>query len=191
MGIMSRKAILGCMVMQSLLLLVTLSAWGDIYRYVDEDGTIHFSNVPTNNKFEVYIREVLPSWIDRSTRFDLHIAEAAKIYDVPFSLIKAVMRAESDFDPSAVSSSGACGLMQLMPATARYLGIEDPFDPKANVMGGVRYLKEMLTRFEGSIPLAVAAYNAGPERIGPRREIPRIEETRGYVRRVLKYMNAY
>jgi soluble lytic murein transglycosylase-like protein len=81
--------------------------------------------------------------------------------------------------------------MQLMPETAQGLGIKDPFDPKANVMGGVRYLKEMLTRFNGSIPLALAAYNAGPARIGPRREIPHIRETRGYVRKVLNYMNRY
>lgn len=188
---MNRTAIVGYMVIQSLLLIEALPTWGDIYRYVDENGTIHFSNVPTNDKFEVYIREVIPSWIDRSTQFDLHIAEASKIYNVPFSLIKAVIKAESDFDPSAVSSAGACGLMQLMPETAQGLGIKDPFDPKANVMGGVRYLKEMLTRFNGSIPLALAAYNAGPARIGPRREIPHIRETRGYVRKVLNYMNRY
>lgn len=174
-----------------LLLVFAFPGWCDIYRYVDENGTIHFSNVPTNNKFEVYIREVLPSWIDRSTRFDLYIAEAAKTYDVPFSLIKAVIKVESDFDPAAVSTSGARGLMQLMPVTAEELGVKDPFDPKANVMGGVRYLKKMLHRFNGSIPLALAAYNAGPERVGPRREIPRIEETKGFVRKVLEYMNYY
>lgn len=178
-------------VAQYLLLAVFLPAWADIYRYVGEDGTIHFSNVPTDGRFEVYIREVLPNWTDRSTRFDLFIAEAAKVYDVPFSLIKAVIKAESDFDPTAVSPSGACGLMQLMPATAEDLGISDPFDPKANVMGGVRYLKEMLTRFNGSVPLALAAYNAGPERIGPRREIPGIDETQEFVRRVLEYRNRY
>jgi soluble lytic murein transglycosylase len=75
--------------------------------------------------------------------------------------------------------------------TAEELGVTDPFDPKANVMGGVRYLKKMLDRFNGSIPLALAAYNAGPERVGPRREIPGIEETKGFVRKVLEYMNYY
>ena len=188
---MNKVRMLAYIMVHALLLVSVLPAGADIYRYVDENGTMHFSNVPTNEKFEVYIREVIPNWIDRSSQFDLHIAEAAKTYDVPFSLIKAVIRAESDFDPSAVSVAGACGLMQLMPATAEALGVEDLFDPKTNVMAGVRYLKKMLTRFNGSIPLAVAAYNAGPERIGPRREIPRIEETKGYVRKVLEYMNGY
>jgi len=188
---MNRMMTLGYIMVQGAVMLASLPAWGDIYRYVDESGTVHFSNVPTSGKFEVYIRETIPTWIDRSSQFDLHIAEAAKIYNVPFHLIKAVIKAESDFDPSAVSTAGACGLMQLMPGTAKALGIENPFDPKANVMGGVRYLKEMLTRFNGSIPLAVAAYNAGPGRIGPRREIPGIKETKGYVRKVLDYMNRY
>ena len=188
---MIRVRLLSYLLVQSVLLTASPSVSADIYRYVDEDGTIHFSNVPTDGNFDIYIRETLPSWMDPSTRFDLFIAEAAKVYDVPFSLVKAVIKVESNFNPAAVSPSGARGLMQLMPATAKDLGVADSFDPKANVMGGVRYLKQMLKRFNGSIPLALAAYNAGPERIGPRREIPRIEETKGYVRKVLDYMNRY
>ncbi len=159
----------------------------DIYRWVDGEGTAHFTNVPTCPQYEVYIRESIPRRIHPSMRFDPHIQEAAKAYDVPVSLVKAIIKAESDFNPNAVSHAGAQGLMQLMPQTARELGVSDSFDPRENILGGVRYFKGLLDRYHGSIPLALAAYNAGPSRIGPLREVPRIEETERFVRRVMEY----
>jgi len=182
---------LWCVLIQWLVLLVPVPMQADIYRYVDSDGTIHFSNVPTSQKYEVYIYEVVPDWVQPSNRYDSYIAEAARKYDVPFSLIKAIIRVESDFDPNAVSHAGARGLMQIMPGTARDLGVTDSFDPRENILGGVRYLKKLLTRFRGSIPLALAAYNAGPERVGPLRKVPDIEETQCFVRKVTDYFYSY
>ncbi|NVM57474.1 MAG: lytic transglycosylase domain-containing protein, partial [Desulfobacterales bacterium] len=145
------------------LLMVPTPAHGDIYRYVDSEGTVHFSNVPTSSKYQIYIRETPPRpALHRPSRYDPYIAEAARKHGVPFSLIRAIIKVESDFDPDAISSAGACGLMQIMPQTAKALGVMDPFDPRENIFGGVRYLKELLTQFRGSLPLALAAYNAGP-----------------------------
>lgn len=175
------------------LLFATISSpvEADIYRWVDSEGTMHFTNVPTRPQYEVYIREAIPKGIHPSTRYDMHIREAAQEYDVPVSLVKAIIKAESDFDPNAVSQAGAQGLMQLMPETARDLGVSNSFDPRENILGGVRYFKELLEQFHGSIPLALAAYNAGPNRIGPLREVPRIEETERFVRKVMEYFYNY
>jgi len=163
----------------------------DIYRRVDSEGTMHFTNVPTSSEYEVYIREAIPTGIHPSSRYDPFIAEAAEKYDVPASLVKAIIKAESDFNPKAVSSAGAQGLMQLMPETARDLGVIEPFDPRENILGGVRYFRGLLDQFHGSVPLALAAYNAGPNRIGPLREVPAIEETENFVRRVMEYFYNY
>jgi hypothetical protein len=164
----------------------------DIYRYVDSEGTVHFSNVPTSSKYELYIREYPPRRVDHgATRYDAYIGEAAEQYGIPFSLIKAIIRAESDFDPSAVSDAGACGLMQIMPETAKDLGVVDAFNPRENILAGVRYFKELLTRFQGSMPLALAAYNAGPSKVNAKWDVPPIEETEDFVNRVMGYFNGY
>jgi len=162
----------------------------DIYRYVDRNGVVHFSNVPTTPGYRVYIREV-PRLRRVATHYDTYIEEAAREYGLSVSLIKAVIRAESNFDPYAVSKKGAEGLMQLMPETARDLGVMDSFDPEENIFGGTRYLKEMLTQFNGNLQLALAAYNAGPKRVEGINRIPPIEETRTFVRRVMKYIEEY
>lgn len=118
------------------------------------------------------------------------VRRAACRHGVDPSLAVAVARAESGFNPLAVSSSGALGLMQLMPGTARSLGVSDPFDAEQNADGGVRYLAEQLRRF-GDVRLALAAYNAGPNRVARHGEVPPIPETQRYVERVLEYQQQY
>ncbi len=117
-------------------------------------------------------------------RFSAYIAEAASESRLPAALIDALIRTESGYRPHAVSRSGAVGLTQLMPATARSVGVSDPFDPRQNILGGARYLRRMLDRF-GELPLALAAYNAGPGAVARHGGIPPFTETQRYVRVVL------
>jgi Transglycosylase SLT domain/Domain of unknown function (DUF4124) len=171
----------------------------DLYHFVDEQGVIHFTNVPTDPRFrplrfadaERLRSRSLPSSTPSSHLLNRLVGDAARRYGVEAGLIKAVIKAESDFDTYAVSRAGAQGLMQLMPATAELLEVEDPFDPAANIFAGVRHLSELLDRFHGNIPLAVAAYNAGALRVEAAGGIPAIEETRQYVQRVLTYYRGY
>ena len=113
------------------------------------------------------------------------------MYSVETGLVKAVIRAESDFNPTAVSQKGALGLMQLMPDTATLMEVGNPFDPTENVLGGTRYLAQLLRRFNGDKILALAAYNAGPEKVAMYQGVPPYEETKMYVRKVMEYYKAY
>jgi soluble lytic murein transglycosylase-like protein len=125
------------------------------------------------------------SFKDRSQDHEIEgiIRKAADRYSVDFDLIKRVIQAESDFNPDAVSAKGAAGLMQLMPETAKELGVKDSFDPTENIMGGTRYLRKLLDRYEGSVPLALAAYNWGMGNLDSHRSrIP--AETVNYVAKI-------
>ena len=186
-----------------------------MFRYVDKDGVIHFTNVPTlpnqvktptlppyaanlvNRTLSpaprpVYpFRSLAPSCNPlNSNLYDPHIKFACQRYGLDYHLVKAVIRAESAFDPAALSPKGAMGLMQLMPETSRDLGVMNPFDPLQNIDGGVRYLRLMLDRFNNNITLALAAYNAGPEAVQKHGGIPPYVETRDYVRKVLDFYEA-
>jgi soluble lytic murein transglycosylase-like protein len=117
------------------------------------------------------------------------IQEAAEVYDLSPALIRAVMRTESAFDPTAVSPVGAMGLMQLMPALAKEMGVEDPFDPRDNVMGGAKYLRQLLDAHRGNLRLTLASYNAGPGNVRRYRGIPPFRETRNYVRKITNLLD--
>ncbi len=125
-----------------------------------------------------------------STSMDAIFEEAANLYDVPLNLLKAMGKAESGFDANAVSSAGAQGVMQLMPATARSLGVEDPFDARSNIMGGAKYISQQLKKYNGNIDLALAAYNAGSGNVAKYGGVPPFKETRNYIQRIKGYMNS-
>ena len=117
--------------------------------------------------------------------FDPIIAEASSEYGVDPELVRAVIRAESKFDPNAQSGVGAQGLMQLMPVLSKELGVQDPFNPRDNIFGGVKYLGKMLDRHNGDVTLALASYNAGPRNVDKYKGVPPFKETRGYVKKIL------
>ena len=164
--------------------------YADIYVYVDNNGVLHFTNVPTLSKdYRVYLKE-RPKKISVSRlpdQYDGVISEASKRHGVSFSLLKAMIKAESDFDPRAISSAGAQGLMQLMPENIKSLNIKNPFDPRENIMGGAQYLKQLITRFGGKLPLALAAYNAGPGVVEQYQRVPPFRETENFVQQVMKF----
>lgn len=184
-----------------LTLLLPIQSKADIYRYVDEDGIIHFTDAPTDKRFKVFMRDLKKDKELRTklkyassvnpAEFDQIIRNCSEKYGVNPSLVKAVIHAESGYNPNAVSSKGASGLMQLMPATARSLNVADRFNPKDNVEGGVKYLRFLLDTFRGDVVLAVAAYNAGLNKVAKYGGIPPYNETKTYVNRVLAYMKSY
>jgi soluble lytic murein transglycosylase-like protein len=170
-----------------------------IYRYEDEKGVIHFTNCPRDPKFKLYIRESKED-VENGSRFfsakdsnqyDSLISEFSKKYQVDFALIKAIIRAESGFNPAAVSRKGARGLMQLMPETASRLNVSNSFNPRENIEGGVRYFKHLLSLFNDDLRLSLAAYNAGENIVAEVRSIPPYRETVDYVRKVLSYYQSY
>lgn len=177
------------------------SAYADIYRYEDSEGIVHFTDAPTDKRFKIFMRDIKK---DKQLRTKFRLVNTANIaeyepiiktcserYGVSPSLIKAVIHAESGYNPNAVSNKGASGLMQLMPGTAKSLKVSDSLNPKDNVEGGVKYLRFLLDTFHGDVSLALAAYNAGLSRVAKYGGIPPYAETRTYVNRVLSYMQSY
>ncbi|MFO0630376.1 MAG: lytic transglycosylase domain-containing protein [Polyangiales bacterium] len=127
----------------------------------------------------------------RYGRFDAFIREAASLYQLPEALLRAVIRQESDFNPFSVSSSGALGLMQLLPSTAASMTVQDPFDPRQNILGGARYLRVLANTFNGDLILTLAAYNAGSGAVIRYGTVPPYDETQHYVRQVIRYYYQY
>lgn len=187
-------------------LLLSSPAAADIFRFVDRHGVEHYTNIQPSgrgwqriyrSKSAAVVHESAPRFRapsamravrdpDRYRRYDAHIQEAAALYQLPETFLRAVMRIESDFQPYAVSVDGAMGLMQLMPATAKNMGVADPFDARQNVLGGARFLRVLANRFGGDLILTVAAYNAGHGAVQRYRGVPPYAETRRYVTRVLR-----
>ncbi|MFO0724687.1 MAG: lytic transglycosylase domain-containing protein [Myxococcota bacterium] len=189
-------------------------ARADVYSWVDDAGTIHFSDVKKGEsnapKFTVYrgddvdgfggqpplvlemaggvVRTLYAVDVDR---YDAIFDRAAAHYRLPSAFLKAIAKVESNFNPRAVSNKAAKGLMQLIDETARRLSVEDPFDPEQSIFGGARYLRILANQFEGDMALTAAAYNAGPEAVKKAGGIPRFDETQRYVERVLTMMQHY
>ncbi len=165
-----------------------------IFTFVDSNGVTHFTDVQHDSRYVPLSWSVesvpLGPGVPKRWEYDSLIGLAARSHEVPPALVKAVIAAESAFDPNAVSRTGAQGLMQLMPQTARSLGVADPLRAEENVDGGVRYLRGMLDRYD-DVKLAVAAYNAGPAAVDRYGGIPPYRETRDYVKRVLTYYESY
>lgn len=126
-----------------------------------------------------------------STAYEPLITKAAKKYDIPPALIAAVIKQESNFNKDAVSHAGATGLMQLMPGTAKFLGVSNAADPEQNIMGGAKYLRQMLDQFGGDMKLSLAAYNAGPGNVRKYDGVPPFRETQNYVTKVMNNYNAF
>lgn len=193
-------------------------ARADIYAYQDAQGRIRITDIPEKKGYELVLPPIrstertaastaapaasadatayqpattAPSSGKRDMEYlrDI-VTEAARVYGISESLIYAVIRAESNFNPYAVSNAGALGLMQLIPSTARLVGVTRPFDPRQNIHGGARYLRMMIDRF-GRVDHALAAYNAGPEAVARYGGIPPYSETMAYVPRVLRYYREY
>jgi soluble lytic murein transglycosylase-like protein len=187
----------------NLLVMVTVCAApglarADVYSFTDANGVAHFSNVPSDSRFQLLIgsptdavaaspKEKSIDWLARSAQYDGVISVAAKAATIQAALVRAVIVVESGFNPRAVSKKGAIGLMQLQPATAKRYGVKNIYDPEQNVRAGAHYLSDLLNRFDSNLELALAAYNAGEEaveRYG--RHVPPYRETLAYVPSVMK-----
>jgi soluble lytic murein transglycosylase len=188
---------LSCVFILSFLLWPVVSG-ADIYRYVDGEGVVHYSNTQPDEKFTLYLREGPkaaprapasalpgPSWMTG------YVDRFSRANDLPPALVHAIIKAESNGQRKAVSRKGAKGVMQLMPFTSKRLRVADPFDPIENIEGGIKYIKELLVTFEGNLTNTVAAYNAGPAAVRKYGGVPPYQETRLYVRRVMDLYRQY
>lgn len=185
-----------------IVLLLWSFAEADIYKYVGDDGVALYTDAPAGKKNEKILKEknssksVVYAKADPLTYskkkkdcYNPIINKKAREHDVDPSLVTAVIKAESNGNPYAVSKKGAMGLMQLMPATANDLQVKNPYDPEENIDGGTRYLRYLIERFDGNLTLALAAYNAGPTTVEKYGCVPPISETKQYVKKVLALYN--
>jgi len=204
------------------LILATCALWSaigeaDVYRFVDKDGVVHITNVrparAKSRKWKKVLKEgprgskaaaprggcdrcdVVPAKDnskERFHRFDPFIEEASTLYRIPISLIRAVIKTESDYDPRVVSSAGARGLMQLMPAVCTDMGVRDVHDPRQNILGGTRLLRVLANRYKGDVVRTIAAYHAGPGALAQYGdEVPPYKRTRRYLKTVLSRYYQY
>jgi len=164
----------------------------DAFTFKFEDGgAVHYTNAPSDPRYQRLLgwpeaRPSPPSPPPRAGGYSEQIAAVAARHGVDPRLVEAVVRVESGGNPGAVSPKGARGLMQLMPAKSAELGVQNPFEPRQNLEGGVRHLRDLLQRYDGDLRLALAAYNAGEEAVRAHRGVPPYRETREYVRKVLE-----
>jgi soluble lytic murein transglycosylase-like protein len=170
----------------------------DIYRYMDGEGGIHYSNTQPHEKFTLYLREgpkaarrAPSSALPEASWMTGYVDRFSRANDLPPALVHAIIKAESNGQRKAVSPKGAKGVMQLMPFTSKRLRVADPFDPIENIEGGIKYIKELLVTFEGDLTNTVAAYNAGPAAVRKYGGVPPYQETRLYVRRVMYLYRQY
>ena len=192
----------------ALLFLPCLPASADIFQYTDDDGVVHFSNVDIGKtkKFKTIKTEAREPLIKKPTQRVPGPSEVSSSVGVPTSyleiinsacyqhgvdpsLVHAIIKVESGFNPYAMSKKGAMGLMQLMPQTAVELKVKNTFSPSENIYGGVKYLRYLMDRYEGNLSLALAAYNAGETMVNRWGTIPPIRETQNYVKRILNLYN--
>ena len=167
-----------------------LPASADIYRYVDAEGRVHFTDTPTHGRWNMYLKEKPAADAGHRSYLEI-IRQHARSFGLEEALVKAVIKVESDYQSRTVSSKGAQGLMQLIPETARDLKVKNPFDPFENIRGGSQYLRQMLDLFNEDLELALAAYNSGPTTVKRYGGIPPYDETRNYVKRVKHYLDYY
>ncbi|MCA9659036.1 MAG: lytic transglycosylase domain-containing protein [Myxococcales bacterium] len=170
-------------------------------RYTDDDGIVHVVGVSgggaswetaRRGRFEATGEtDVYPLDDERMRRYERHIRGAAQLYQLPEALVRALIHTESRFRPNAVSGVGAIGLTQLMPATARFLGVQRPFDPRQNIYGGARFLRLLANRFNGDLVLVLAAYFAGAGAVQKHAGVPPYPGVRAYVRAVLRRYYGY
>lgn len=194
-GIMGGRKInfyfIGVWVTLQLIIAPASSVHADIYRYIDENGVMHFTNTPTSNthEYKLYLKEktTLSRKFYAPDKYDRFISNASAQTGVDSRLLKAMIKAESDFNPRAVSKKGAMGLMQIMPENFKMLDLQNPFDPWQNIRAGARYFQQLYERFNGKLALSLAAYNAGPTAVDHYKRIPPYKETEEYVQRVLRY----
>jgi soluble lytic murein transglycosylase-like protein len=183
-------------VLAAFIIMAANVAHADIYKYVDKEGVLHLTNVPSdhNAKYVMIMKEkriLFHANIDVN-KYDDIITKAADKFKLDSALIKAVIKAESNFNHRAVSPVGAQGLMQLMPKTASSLNVEDSFHPGKNIEGGARYLRYLLNNYKGDLTLALAAYNAGERAVAKYNyNVPPYRETQNYVKRVLSFYRTY